>query len=56
MAPNDPLTMIPEGPGPIREEVWKIRQEVTGKAKKRKLGDTKGSVSGSRGSALDELT
>jgi hypothetical protein len=48
VAPNDPLMLVPEGLGPGREEVWNIRKQVAGQAKKRKLGDTEASVHFSR--------
>jgi hypothetical protein len=43
--PEDPLMLVPEGPG---EEVRNIRQQVAGKGRKRKLGDTGASVRFSR--------
>jgi colicin import membrane protein len=46
--PDDPLMLVPEGPGPSREEVRNIRQEVAGKGRKRKLRDTGTSVQFSR--------
>jgi membrane protein involved in colicin uptake len=42
--PDDPLMLVPEGPGPSREEVRNIRQQVAGQGRKRKLGDTGASV------------
>jgi hypothetical protein len=42
VCPDDPLMLVPEGPGPSREEVRNIRQQVAGR--KRKLGDTGASV------------
>jgi hypothetical protein len=49
--PDDPLMLVPEGPGPSREEARKIHKEVAGQARKRKLGDTEALVSNSRSSA-----
>jgi hypothetical protein len=46
--PDDPLMLVPEGPGPSWEEVWEIHQQVAGKGQKRKLGDTGASVRVSR--------
>jgi hypothetical protein len=46
--PYDPLMLVPEGPGPSREEVRDIRQQVAGKGRKRKLRDTGASVQFSR--------
>jgi hypothetical protein len=46
--PDDPLMLVPEGPGPSREEVREIRQQVARKGWKRKLGDTGTSVRFSR--------
>jgi hypothetical protein len=43
--PDDPLMLVPEGPGPSREEMRNIRKEVAGQARKRKLGASEGSVS-----------
>jgi hypothetical protein len=42
--PDDPLMLVPEGPGPSREEVQDICQQVAGKGQKRKLRDTGASV------------
>jgi multidrug efflux pump subunit AcrA (membrane-fusion protein) len=46
--PDDPLMLVPEGPGPSRREVQEIRRQVAEQGKKRKLGDTEASVRFSR--------
>jgi hypothetical protein len=46
--PEDPLMLVPEGPGPSREEVRNIRKQVPGQSRKRKLGDIGASVHFSR--------
>jgi hypothetical protein len=46
--PNDPLMLVPEGPGPSQEEVQNIRQQVARQGRKRKLRDTGASVRVSR--------
>jgi hypothetical protein len=46
--PNDPLMLVPEGPGPSWEEVRNIRQQVARQGRKRKLEDTGASVRVSR--------
>jgi hypothetical protein len=43
--PNDPLMLVPKGPGPSWEEVQNIRKQVAGQMRKRNLGDTEGLVS-----------
>jgi membrane protein involved in colicin uptake len=46
--PDDPLMLVPEGPGPSQDEVRNICQQVAGQGRKRKLGDTGASVQFSR--------
>jgi hypothetical protein len=46
--PEDPLMLIPEGPGPSQQDVQQIRKQVAGQGRKRKLGDTGASVRFSR--------
>jgi hypothetical protein len=48
VTPDDPLMLVPEGPGPTREEMQQIRKQVAGQARKCKAGDTKISVSDSQ--------
>jgi membrane protein involved in colicin uptake len=46
--PEDPLMLVPEGPGPSWQEVQQIRKQVAGQGRTRKLGDTGASVQFSR--------
>jgi dTMP kinase len=48
LRPEDPLMLVPKGPGPSRQEVQQIRKQVAGLGRKRKLGDTGASVRFSR--------
>jgi chemotaxis protein histidine kinase CheA len=48
VTPDDPLILVPEGPGPTREEMRQIHKQVAGQARKRKVGDTEFSVSDSQ--------
>jgi hypothetical protein len=45
VCPDDPLMMVPEGPGPSQEEVRQIHKDVAWASKKRKLGEAEDLVS-----------